>query len=60
MSPPFSPAEWWGSKGCRWADQPGHVCLDVWGRPLDGTRPCITEQRSAMADLFDAYRAVAG
>lgn len=55
-APMFPRPDWWGEHGCREAGQPGHVCLDVWGRPVDGARPCITEQRAAMADLFETYR----
>lgn len=56
MTPPFSPAEWWGAKGCRYATEPGHVCLDVFGRPVAGSHPCVAEARSAIRDLFDSYR----
>lgn len=59
-APTFPRPDWWGEHGCREAGQPGHVCLDVWGRPVDGARPCITEQRAAMADLFETYRVAVG
>lgn len=54
----FSTSNWWGSKGCRFAGRPEHLCLDSFGRPVDGSHPCIAECRAAMADLFDQYRAV--
>ena len=55
----FPRPAWWGEHGCRVAGQPGHVCLDVWGRPVEGSHPCVAEARAAMTDLFEQYRAVA-
>ena len=52
----FPRPDWWGEAGCRYDGKPGHVCLDVWGRPLDGSHPCIAECRAAMGDLMDRYR----
>lgn len=55
----FPRPDWWGEKGCRRADEPGHTCLDVWGHaPADSHRPCVAEQRAAMAETFERYRAV--
>lgn len=54
----FSPAEWWGRRGCRFAGQAGHICVDVFGHPLVVGRPCVAEARAAMGDLFATYRAV--
>lgn len=56
----FSPTDWWGSKGCRFAGQPGHVCLDVWGQAAEHSgKPCVMELRAAMRDDMDRIRAVA-
>lgn len=57
---PFPRPDWWGEHGCRHAGQPGHVCLDVFGRALAGGHPCVAEARSAMVDLFEAYQPAGG
>lgn len=55
----FSRPDWWGEDGCRRDGEPGHTCLDVWGHaPADSCRPCVAEQRAAMAETFERYRAV--
>lgn len=51
---PFPRPLFWGERGCRHADEPGHVCRLSNGMPVEPGQCCFDEAKSALAEMHPA------